>query len=279
MKRNIYFLFSLIFFLLIGYSQFLYDSNTDYFKKRDTFLALPSGKTIKIFTFGNSELAADILYIWSIQFFSDYNLLNSQDFIEDIYNVITDVSPRFKDPYLMGSTIMAIELNKIEMAIRLLQKGADNIPEEWIFDFESGYYTSKYLKDYKKAEMFYKKASEKEGAPKFISRMFFHSLYMQGKLEESWKMWQSVLKDAETEIERRSANLHLYQIKVEIDKKTIKQAVEKFHERYGFYPQKINELVIYGFLERLPVDLKGNHYQYDPEKGTIKPIEGYMWKK
>ena len=269
----------MIIFLLIGYSQFIYDSNTDYFRKRDTFLALPAGKTVKILSFGNSEVAADFLYIWSIQFFSNYNLLNSKDYIEDIYNLITDVSPRYKDPYLMGSTIMAIEMNEIEMAVRLLQKGSKNLPGEWIFDFESGYYTSKYLKDYKKAEEFYKRASGKKGAPKFISRMFYHSVYMQGKLEESWEMWQKVLKNAETVIERNSANLHLYQIKAEIDKRKIKQAMDKFFERYGFFPERVEELVAYGLISKIPKDLKGNDYQYDPEKGTIDPKEGYMWKK
>lgn len=279
MKRNRYIVLSLIIFILIGYSQFIYDSNTDYFKKRNVFLALPSGKTVKILTFGNSELAADFLYIWSIQFFSDYNLLNSKDFIEDIYNLITDVAPRYRDPYLMGSTIMAIELNEIEMAVRLLQKGSENLPGEWIFDFESGYYTSKYLKDYKKAEIFFKRASGKKDAPKFISRMFYHTVYMEGKLKEAWELWQSVLKNAQTVIERNSANLHLYQIKAEIDKKKIKQAMDKFFERYGFFPKKIDELVIYGFINKIPKDLKGNSYEYDPERGTIDPKEGYMWKK
>jgi len=130
MHKNRYFLFSIIFLILIGYSQYIYDSHTDYFQKRNTFLALPSGNTIKILSFGNSELAADLLYIWSIQFFSNYNLLNTKDFIEDIFNLITDISPRYKDPYLMGSTIMAIELNEIDMAVRLLQKGSENIKKE-----------------------------------------------------------------------------------------------------------------------------------------------------
>lgn len=279
MIKNRYLLFSLIFILLIGYSQYYYDSNTDYFEKRNTFLALPSGKTLRILSCGNSELTADLLYIWSIQFFSNYNLLNSKNFIEDIYNLITDVSPRYKDPYIMGSTIMAIEMGEFEMAIRLLQKGAKNIKDEWIFDFESGYYTSKYLKDYNLAEVYYKRASEKGGAPKFISRMLFHSIYMQGKLEESRELWQNVLKNAETEIEKRSARLHLYQIKFELDKKKIKSSIDIFFEKYGFYPDNINELVVYGLIRSIPKDFKGNHYKYDPKKGTINPKEGYMWKK
>ncbi len=39
------------------------------------------------------------------------------------------MAPRYRDPYLMGSTIMAIELNEIEMAVRLLQKGLKTYPE------------------------------------------------------------------------------------------------------------------------------------------------------
>lgn len=279
MKEKKYLLFSLMFFILIGFSQYIYDSNTNYFKKKDTFLALPSAKTMKILSLGNSELTADFLYIWSIQFFSNYNLLNSKDFIEDIYNLITDISPRYKDPYLMGSTIMAIEMNNIEMAVRLLQKGSENMSNEWIFDFESGYYTSKYLKNYELAEKFYKKASNKKGAPEFISRMAFHSIYMQGKLEESFKLYQDVLKNASTEMERRSANLHLYQIKFEIDKKKIQSAMDLFFERYGFYPDKIDELVAYRLIGEIPKDFKGHHYNYNSKKGTIDPKEGYMWKK
>ena len=279
MRKKKYLLFSLIFFILIGFSQYIYDLNTDYFKKKNTFLALPSGKTMRILSFGNSELIADFLYIWSIQFFSNYNLLNSKDFIEDIYNLITDISPRYKDPYLLGSTIMAIEMNDIEMAVRLLQKGSKNMDDEWIFDFESGYYTSKYLKNYKLAEKYYKESSKKKGAPKFISRMLYHSIYMQGKLEESLVLYQNVLKNAKTEIERRSANLHLYQIKFEIDKKKIKAAMDIFFNRYGFYPDNINELVTYRIIREIPKDFKGHHYKYDQKKGTIDPKEGYMWKK
>ncbi len=279
MKKNRYIFFAVIIFLLIGYSQYIYDSNTNYFKKKNTFLALPSGKTLRIFSFGNAELTADLLYIWSIQFFSNYNLLNSDEFIEDIFNLITDISPRFKDPYLLGSTIMAIEMSDIDMAIKLLQKGSENMKDEWMFDFESGYYTSRYLKNYSLAEKYYKKASEKKGAPKFISRMLFHTIYMEGKLHESWKLWKNVLENAKTNIEKHSAKLHLYQIKFELDKKKIKSAIEKFFNRYGFYPDDIYELVTLGFIRAIPKDFKGNPYKYNSKKGTIDPKEGYMWKK
>lgn len=279
MRKKKYLLSALVFLTLAGYSQYLFDLNTDYFKKRDTFLALPSGNTLRIISFGNSELVADMLYIWSIQFFSNYNILNSRDFIEDIFNLITDVSPRYMDPYLVGSTIMAIEMNEPEMAIRLLQKGAENLKDEWIFDFDSAYYTSKHLKDYALAETYYKKAAGKKGAPKFISRMLYHSVFMQGRLEESWEQWKNVLENAETNAEKHSARLHLYQIKFDMDKKNLQSAINQFYERYGSYPYRIEDLVIYGYIREVPRDFKGNDYQYDKNTGTIIPVEGYMWKR
>ncbi len=279
MKYNRYLILSFIFFILVGFTQYKYDSSRNYFRKQNTFLTLPSGQTLKILSFGNSELLADMLYIWSIQFYSNYNILNSKDFIEDIYNLITDISPEYKDPYLLGSTIMAIELHEIDMAVRLLQKGAKNMENEWIFDFESGYYTSKYLKNYDLAEKFYKKASQKKDAPKFLSRMFYHTVYMKGDLEEAWKLYLNILKNATSEVERHSANLHLYQIKFEMDKKKIENALFIFKKRYGFFPDSINDLSVYGIIGRVPKDFKGNDYKYNKKKGTIIPKEGYMWKK
>jgi len=279
MKKNKYLLVAMCFFLLVGYSQHIYDSNTDYFKKKHVFLALPSGKTLKILSFGNNELVADMLYLWSIQFFSNYTLLNAGDFIEDIYNLITDISPRYLDPYIVGSTIMAMELNEIEMAVRLLQKGSKNIKDEWIFDFESAYYVRKYFKDFGRAEKYYKKASKIKGAPKFLKRNLYHSIFMQGKLEESWKLWLEVLNNAKSNLETNSARLHLYQIKFQIDRKNVKSALGKFKKRYGSFPNNIDELRVYGFIKKVPKDFKGNSYKYDHKKGSIIPKEGYLWKK
>jgi len=279
MRKNKHLLIALCLFVMIVYSQHIYDSNTDYFKKKNVFLALPSSKSLKILSLGNSEFVADMIYLWSIQFFSNYTLLNAGDFIEDIYNLITDVAPKYLDPYLIGSTIMVMELGRTEMAIRLLQKGSENIKDEWIFDFDSGYYASKYLKDFKRAEKYYKKASEIKNAPKFLKRMLLHSVYMQGRLEESWKLWQEVLDNAKSDLEVHSARLHLYQIKFELDKRSIKSALDRFHKRYGFYPKKIDELCVYGYIKKIPKDFKGNSYKYDSKKGTIDPEAGYMWKK
>lgn len=279
MKHQKPIFFAFVFLVIAASTQYFYDNNTDYFRKRDVFLTLPAGETVKILSFGFSDLAADMLYIWSIQFYSNYNLTNSYDYIENIYNLITDISPKYKDPYIIGSVIMAVELKKIKMAIRLLQKGAENIKDEWIFDLDSGYYASKYLKDPKLAEKYFFKASKIKGAPKVISRMLFHQIYMQNKLDKAWELWSEVLDNSESEAEKHSARLHLYQIKFELDKKQLEKYLRKYRKIYGAFPEKLEDLVKYGFINIIPKDFKGTDYKYYYKTGTIDPLEGYMWKK
>ena len=95
--------------LLAGGMQNRYDATVNYFGDRDTFVSLPSGKALKILCFGYRNLAADMLFIWSIQFYSTYYLANRFDFLERVYDTITDITPQYKEPYIVGSLIMVYE--------------------------------------------------------------------------------------------------------------------------------------------------------------------------
>lgn len=279
MRRFKFFAVFLLFVSLTGITQYLYDSGRDYFKTKDVFLALPKGETVKVASFGYSEVVADLIYLWAIQFYSDYSIKNSDDYIEDVFNLITDISPKYKDPYITGSVIMVLEKGKIKMAIRLLQKASRNFKDEWIFDFDSGYYASHYLKDYKAAEKYFFKASKVKGAPKFVKRMLYHQIYMENDLIKAWELWLSVLESAQTPIEKDSANKHLYQIKYEIDKQNLEKAVRKYKKTFGFFPKKLEILIREGFIKKIPLDFKGNAYLYNSRTGVLSAKERYSWKR
>lgn len=279
MRRFSYFILFVFFISLTGITQFLYDSGTNYFENHNVFLILPKGKTIKAASFGYSEVVADMLYLWAIQFYSDYTVRNSGRFLENIFNLITDISPKFKDPYMTGAVIMVLEKGKVKMGIRLLQKAAKNIKKEWIFDFDSGYYASHYLRDYKLAEKYFLKASKIENSPKFIKRMLYHQVYMENNLAKAWKLWNEVKKNAESPIEIDSANKHIYQIKFEIDRKNFENAIKKYKKLYLYFPKTLEILKTKGFLKYIPLDYKGNSYLYNNRSGVVRARERYSWKR
>lgn len=269
----------LILMLLSGYLQFKYDQKTNYEEEKNVFVTLPPGKTVKIMSFGYQDVMADLLFIWSIQFYSAYHYNNRYDYLEHVYNTITDISPRYLEPYIVGSWIMALEAKDYEMAIRLLQKGATNMPEQWIFDYECAYYISKYMKDWERAEYYYSRAARNPKAPPHVKRKEAHMVYMKDDLNRAWAMWMEIYKHAESQLQKDSGFKHLFQIKFEMDSKALIPAIKRFRERYGRYPVNLHMLVRAGLIKAVPLDFSGNPYNYDNRTGKLSARKMFKWKK
>jgi tetratricopeptide (TPR) repeat protein len=264
----------------VGHLQYRHDSHRNYVAEHGTFVTLPSGKTLKIASFGFRNLAADILFIWSIQFYSSYHLTNRYDYLEHIFNVITDLNPLYKEPYIVGSWIMALELGDVDMAIRLLEKGAGNMKDEWIFDYECGFYAYKELKDIDLAEKYFQRAASKPTAPSHIMRKRAHMIYMQDNLEYAYQLWYDILRKAGDDGFARSAALnHLHQIKYEIDKRNLGQKIRQFRQKYGRNPFNLEELKRVRLLTEIPKDFSGGNYIYNNRTGEIKAYKEFKWKK
>ncbi|MDD8013490.1 MAG: hypothetical protein PHX05_08445 [Acidobacteriota bacterium] len=265
--------------LLASGMQERYDSTVNYFGERNAFVSLPSGKTLKALSFGYHNLAADLLFIWSIQFYSSYNLTNRFDFLERVYDAITDISPQYKDPYIIGALIMAHEAKDVPMALRLLDKGSRRNPREWIFDHEAGYYCYKYLKDYAKAEEYYGRAAANPDAPVFIRRMKAHLVYLRDDPRVAYQMWLDIYRNAEDILTRDSARNHLYQIKAEIDLPQLQAKVMAFRVKFRRLPASLAEIAAAGLVREIPRDFSGNEYIYDAQSGKVTAQRIFRWKK
>lgn len=265
--------------LLAAGMQNRYDTTVDYFGDRNTFVTLPSGKALKVLSFGYSNLAADLLFIWSIQFYSTYNLTNRFDFLERVYGTITDITPQYKEPYIFGSLIMVYEASDIPMALRLLEKGSRYNPDEWFFDHDAGYYCYKFLKDYARAEFYYDRAAAKPGAPALIKRLKAHMVYLHDDPKVAYQMWLEIYNHARDTLEKEGSFNHLYQIKAEIDTGLLKDKIAIFREKFRRWPASLNELVDAKLLSALPSDFSGKSYVYDSERGAISATRVFRWKR
>jgi len=264
--------------LTAGALQLHYDTRVEYFADRRAFVTLPDGATLKVLSFGYSNLVADLLFIWAIQFYSATHLTNRFDYVEHIFNVITDLNPRFKAPYLVGSWIMGLEGGRYRMAIRLLEKGARNNPDEWIFEYDAGFYAYRELKDLALAEKLFKQAAQRPNAPQLIKRKWAHLVYMQDNLDFAFNLWKELESSATDQLSRDSAFHHLYQIDFERDRLVLQRAVTAFRNRFGRNPAELEELRRRGILKEVPLDYQSQPYIYDPRTGEIRARRDYKWK-
>lgn len=279
MRRRYFLLIALLMFILTAGIQYLYDSRINYFDTEEIMVNLPDSNKLKIMSIGHDHLLGDLLYIWAIQLYSSYNIANSYDYIDLIFDRITDLIPSYRYPYIVGAMIMAHEKEDTRMAIKLLQKGSKNNPEDWYFDFEAGFYAFQRLKDYKLAEELFKNASEKPEAPVFLRRKIAHMTYMSDDLDKSWALWKDIENNANDDFERQAASNHLYQIKYEADRRIIEKIISAFHKRYNRYPVTLEELIHKGFIKAVPSDYRGETYLYDKNTGRLKARKTFAWKK
>lgn len=242
-----------------------------------SIIYIPSGKYLRYATFGYSSLMADLIYIWAIQYYSDHTIPERYDNLDHIFSIIADLDPRYLDPYEMGAIIAVYEAKDPFLAFKVLDRGLEKNPDEWIFPYQAGHYAALTLRDYELAREYYKKTMEIEGAPEIANRLYADAAFKGTDYRKAWQSWGEVYQKTEDERIKKIASNHLYQVKSAMDLARLKKAIEKYREQYGRFPDELEQLVGAGILDSVPKDLDEKDYIYNPETGEVE--SSLVWWK
>ncbi|HKY32173.1 MAG TPA: hypothetical protein VJV23_06530 [Candidatus Polarisedimenticolia bacterium] len=233
-------------------------------------LYLPSGKYLKVVSLGFPEVLADLIYIWSIQYYGHYEAPDRYRYLEHIYgSVITELDPRYVDPYLIGSMIMSLEAGDHEMALRLLDKGIAANPREWILPFEAGFLCFNVLHDHERAARYFEAALAMPGAPGVIRRLRAEMYNKLGDKRRSLAYWTEVHETAATDYVKDVSWRHVHDLTIEVHLEDLRAAVASYRERHGRLPAGLEALASAGLVAAVPLDPSGNPYRYDPATGAV----------
>ncbi len=235
-----------------------------------SIIYIPSGKFLKYATFGYRNLAADVIYLWAIQYYTTPTIDDRFDHLDHIFAIINELDPRYQDPYEVGAMIAIQEARDIQAAFAILDRGAANNPDQWVYPFNAGHIALMTLKDYPLAEKYFAQCMKIPGAPEFVERLRANAIYRKGDLKTSWDTWLDIFKRAPDERTKKIASNHLYDVKATIDGATLEEAAAKYRERLGRLPADLEVLVRAGFLREVPKDLDGKDYLYDAATGKVK---------
>lgn len=230
---------------------------------------IPSGAYLKPVTFGYASLAADLLFLWSIQYFGNPAIPDKLRQFNHIFSIISELDPRYTDPYEVGALIALYDARDVRLAISVLDMGLAKNPDRWIFPLEAGHYAQLYAKDIELARTYYKKAMDIPGAPPIAKRLYANAAFKAMDLQTAWETWREVHDTAPDEEIRKIASNHLYNIKSVADAQSVRNAVFEFRSRAGRNPSSLAELVRAGLLREAPRDFDGRDYIYDAQTGGI----------
>ncbi len=243
-----------------------------------SIIYIPSGQYLKFATFGNSSLLADLIYVWAIQYYSDYTIPDMYEYLDHIFSIINELDPSYLDPYDIGAVIAAYEAEDLDLALKILDRGLEKNPEQWLFPYMAAHYAQMIKKDYKLAQEYYKKAMNIEGVPPIVERLYANAIFKSMDYKRALQTWLEIYKTAKDERIKKIASNHLYNLTATIDIQKINEAIEKFKESYGRNPMELSQLVRAGFLDSLPKDLDGKEYIYDSRTGEVK-TPTIPWKR
>ncbi len=264
-----------------------------------SIIYIPSGRFLKYAAFGYRTLAADIIYLWAIQYYSTPTIDDRFDHLDHVFAIISELDPRYQDPYEVGAMIAvdgardvlssARDLSGgrgrqeyarslIQAAFAILDRGAANNPDQWVYPFNAGHIALITLKDYPLAEKYFEQCMKIPGAPEFVERLRANAIFRKGDLKTSWETWLDIYKRAPDERTKKIASNHLYNVKATIDQTALEEAAAKYRDRFGRLPPDLGALVRAGFLREVPKDLDGRDYLYDPATGEVR-TEVSPWKR
>jgi hypothetical protein len=236
-------------------------------------LYLPSPEMLKIISLGHPDLAADVLYLWSIQYYSLFQPHERFLYLETIYNLITDLDPLYFDAYRIGALIMEIptggDQEKLARAVqRLFDKGLRNLPNNWQLAEAAAWDFYIRFKDRRTALHYAEIAARRPGAPARIKRMVgvWRDKERVWTLDDSVEYWRRALQEAEGPMDRAICENKLYDAVAARDREKLQPVLDSYAATSGACAQDWHQVVRAGLLREVPRDLVGNPYGIDPKR-------------
>ncbi len=243
-------------------------------------LFLPNGSYLSSASLGFQVLLADVIYLWSIQYYGYHRTPEGRGYLWHIYTTIADLDPEFIDAYTTGALVMASDMSDPALAVALLDLGMENNPESWQLPNEAGWYSYMSLQDNEAAERYFELASQKAGAPSWTARLRAHMRVEQGDLLAAIVLWEKILEEAEAtgdELAVAIASQRVPDLYSQYAIEEIEASIERFETEQGRSPDSLAMLARLGLLpqtmyydsEDRPLNWFEEPFVFDPAAGTV----------
>lgn len=180
---------------------------------------LPSAQFMNEAALGYRNLAADILWFKTVQYYGGYRMgENNLALFNHLINVITELDPQFTFAYIFGALIIAEDLGYFEDGIRLIEKGIANNPTDWRLPFEMGFLYYVDARDYVQASRCFREASILPGANEIAGRFAAFVSAKAGHLETSIAMWNELARSSDNHYIRALADRYVEKLKKQLEK-------------------------------------------------------------
>ncbi|HYE73678.1 MAG TPA: tetratricopeptide repeat protein, partial [Blastocatellia bacterium] len=219
-------------------------------------LYFTSGETLKRASFGFEGLLADLYWLRTIQYFGDkaqqvkgtVNIGNVKDWnlvlLESLLRITTELDPHYVAAYRFGALFLP-DINP-EGAIKFVQNGINNNPDDWRLYQDLGYIYWKQGR-YREASETYERGSRIAKAPGWMKTMAAVMLAQGGERETARTMFQRIYESSDDPNVKGISLSRLQSMQSEDEIEFLNRLVITFREKRGECPSSLA-----GFMKSLP---------------------------
>lgn len=234
-----------------------------------------SGDQVRNLFPGLENLMADIYWLRTVQYFGGERIWGGATFelLEPLVNITVALDPRFEIAYRYGATFLSepwpLGAGKPEAGVRLLERGARNLPKAWLIRQNLGFFLYLHLGDARRASEVLMEAARLPGAPFWLETMAADLLVQGGERETARRLWRRLYDQAEEGRLKTNALRHLQYLDAQEQIDQLEQRVRLLEQRTGRRPLRLQDLVEAGLLRSVPLDPAGARFDYDQATGKI----------
>jgi hypothetical protein len=244
------------------------------FRVQDESLYLWSGAHVKRMAAGFENLAADIYWLRTVQYFGGQRLFAQGkrfELLHPLIDVATTLDPRLEVAYRYGAIFLCepppIGAGRVDQGLALLERGSENLPLSWRLRQDEGYFRFLFQHDAPGAARVLEEASRIPGAAFWLKMLAADLLTKGGDRATARAMWQRMYEQAEEGIIKANAQVRLQVLDAEDGADRVTAQAQEFQRRAGRWPRSLGELQASGLARGPVVDPAGVPYDYDPQTG------------
>jgi hypothetical protein len=231
---------------------------------------LPKGEYLKLATLGYPHVVSDLIWLQAVQHIGakrDTQL--GYQWTYHAVDVLTDLDPTFVAPYQATGILLGILVGRHEEGLAILRKGIRNNPNIWQLPFLAGYISYYELCNPVAGAEYFQIAAQVSGAPSYLPRLAARMTVESGDPAAALEFldrFSHTVTDARV---REALVQRMKEVVQEKDLQFLEKSSRRYQAKYGRMPSKLDDLMLHGMIQNLPVDPLGGQYQIDPWTGIV----------
>ncbi|MCK4571610.1 hypothetical protein KAT89_01640 [candidate division WOR-3 bacterium] len=214
-------------------------------REGEELLFFPSGKFLQGITLGFDNLIADFIWIEAGVYFGGHRMTDRKyPYLYHILDVLTDLDSRFLPAYTIGSILLSDDVKRIDLSMKLLNKGMLKNPDSWEIPFLKGFIHYLFTKNYREASKWFLISSMKENAPDMTFKFATWTLIAGEGVDVALKLWLRFYNISKSALMKEKA--------IKGISKVLSDQAFRFKEDRGYSPRSLWEMVEENYIPFIP---------------------------